>query len=95
MEFSSRTGIRLEWFVFALLSVTTSLRLANGRLIQVGDDWRQDLGINFGGVQRYLVQTGKYRAEDELLFEKETDSRADWVGADFAALVEKLLSNKG
>lgn len=57
--------------------------------MQIGDDKKQDVGAvpKELGLQRFLVQTGKYRAGDELKTEA-----PDWVGVDFAEAVRVILA---
>jgi hypothetical protein len=42
------------------------------------------------GLRRFLVKTGKYRPGDEN--DGRLSSRPDWVGENFAAAVEAILS---
>ncbi|GAA5903983.1 hypothetical protein JCM6882_003793 [Rhodosporidiobolus microsporus] len=57
----------------------------------IGDDAHQDVGpaVHSLGLQRLLVQTGKYRPGDE----RGVDGcpPPEWTGADFAAAVEWML----
>ncbi|KAG0205676.1 hypothetical protein BGX28_002747 [Mortierella sp. GBA30] len=62
-------------------------------VVMIGDDVEQDLGGGAAelGLIRYLVQTGKYRAKDE---ERDAFGGLDGTFADFAAVVDHILSNQ-
>ncbi|KAG9072357.1 hypothetical protein KI688_000127 [Linnemannia hyalina] len=62
-------------------------------IVMIGDDVEQDLGGGAAelGLVRYLVQTGKYRAQDE---DRDTFGGLDGIFADFSAVVEHILAQK-
>ncbi|KAF9909519.1 hypothetical protein EC991_008501 [Linnemannia zychae] len=59
-------------------------------IVMIGDDVEQDLGGGAAelGLVRYLVQTGKYRAQDE---DRDTFGGLNGVFSDFAAVVDHIL----
>ncbi|KAG0303254.1 Haloacid dehalogenase-like hydrolase domain-containing protein 2 [Linnemannia gamsii] len=62
-------------------------------IVMIGDDVEQDLGGGAAelGLVRYLVQTGKYRAQDE---NRDAFGGLDGVFADFSAVVDHVLSQR-
>lgn len=65
-------------------------------VLQIGDDRLQDVGSVASELklQRFLVQTGKYRAGNEdSIITKEGNSidGPEWCGKDFNAAVEYIL----
>lgn len=74
------------------LTAPTAAETTTGTgIVMIGDDVEQDLGGGAAelGLIRYLVQTGKYRAQDE---DRDTFGGLDGVFADFSAVVDHVLS---
>ncbi|OAQ31079.1 hypothetical protein K457DRAFT_154448 [Linnemannia elongata AG-77] len=73
------------------LSLPASTTTKETGIVMIGDDVEQDLGGGAAelGLVRYLVQTGKYRAQDE---DRDTFGGLDGVFADFSAVVEHILA---
>ncbi|GAA6000097.1 hypothetical protein JCM10207_006050 [Rhodosporidiobolus poonsookiae] len=62
---------------------------SNSEIAMIGDDAFQDVGppVAALGLQRWLVQTGKYRPGDE-----DRTTTPDWTGENFAKAVDDLLA---
>ncbi|KAF8948056.1 hypothetical protein BGZ47_006729 [Haplosporangium gracile] len=73
------------------LPTPTSTTTTGTGIVMIGDDVEQDLGGGAAelGLVRYLVQTGKYRTQDE---NRDTFGGLDGVFADFSAVVDHILN---
>ncbi|GAA6028330.1 hypothetical protein JCM8097_006979 [Rhodosporidiobolus ruineniae] len=82
------------FFQLALDSLA-SHGFSNSEIGMIGDDYSQDVGpaVAALGLQRFLVQTGKYRPGDEQRLD-EQGYRPDWVGENFAKAVEDILEGR-